>query len=561
VRSQSSTSMTQDFNSGSAEACRKEAQQTMQYQFSNQLFNVVNHIDDVVMQPKEQRVIVLAFLPDPPRNATLVNPIAADFMTSEHIAYNDDRDRYSFFEVQGFLIFEATRIQNPEINKTTLDDTVMVSSPRISTMPLKGHESESRDSVNTTTSMGQSLKDLRLNDHESQTGSQASMSVTLSSFAVGPRSEWTESNSASCSPLTISKNAMAEATANSTSSTSSFAKNLASRLEMTPATEAANNFTARRAPEHQLALKFRARVCKSLFWADVIENGIDLEDCIVNHVYFKDFTIWNQSEIDLHWILNTLDVADGSLLMLSDAETGDPIETHQFIPGFGYRRIRISFRPKDIGEFNYDLQLENLNDSSNTGTVRIHAVVRSMHQEESLVISTGGLLDFGDCHAGTWSRRPLILKNIGDFPLDIKMSADHADVAFDLKMDDVLSTRPYERGTMAALSRSSTLSRGSTPSLDAMPVPRSPSVSSIDNEDATWHVETESPLSREPGIDRMEIEEVLVKPGSERVVEVWYRPEKNASLDEYLSGRLTKRGFRISLQYTRAGSPVKEKKM
>jgi hypothetical protein len=98
----------------------------------------------------------------------------------------------------------------------------------------------------------------------------------------------------------------------------------------------------------------------------------------------------------------------------------------------------MTFKPREIGEFNYDLQIENENDSSNILQSRIHAVVRSVLREESLAVSSGNILDFGDCCAGVWSKQQLILKNVSEVPLEIHFSAENAEVLFHLKTDNLI---------------------------------------------------------------------------------------------------------------------------
>lgn len=46
--------------------------------------------------------------------------------------------------------------------------------------------------------------------------------------------------------------------------------------------------------------------------------------------------------------------------------------------------------------------------------------------QEGLVVSAGGSLDFGDCFTGEVTEKPLTLRNIGDVPIDIRLSTEPA---------------------------------------------------------------------------------------------------------------------------------------
>lgn len=127
-----------------------------------------------------------------------------------------------------------------------------------------------------------------------------------------------------------------------------------------------------------------------MLWSD-IGSGLIFDDCIVGETYYKDCTIWNRSEIELRWVLNTVDISNISnkkWLEFSDYDTGDTLDFAP-IPAYSPKRIRVTFKPKEIGEFNYDLQIENENDSGNTIETRVHALVRSVLTEETLIINSG----------------------------------------------------------------------------------------------------------------------------------------------------------------------------
>ncbi|KAH7052805.1 hypothetical protein BKA57DRAFT_391544, partial [Linnemannia elongata] len=196
--------------------------------------------------------------------------------------------------------------------------------------------------------------------------------------------------------------------------------------------------TAPHKADYQHTVKFRSTVCRSVLYSDIGETGINFEDCAANQEYVKDFTIWNRSEIPLYWQLNTVDVSSASRenwLRFVDYEDSYAVQSKP-IPSYGYRRIRVIFRPKENGDFLFDLLLENLNDASNIEEATIHAAVRAVSRgEDTLTISTGSTMDFGDCCAGVWTRLPLTFTNTGLTPTEIHLKVEGAEVVFDIQTE------------------------------------------------------------------------------------------------------------------------------
>lgn len=104
-------------------------------------------------------------------------------------------------------------------------------------------------------------------------------------------------------------------------------------------------------------------MCKSVLWTEFGETGLVFEDCVVGGTYYKDFSIWNHSEIELYWLLNTVDLnhkssqASEMPLIFTDYSTGESFDWKAPIPAYSQVRIRVTFKPLEVGEFNYDLQV------------------------------------------------------------------------------------------------------------------------------------------------------------------------------------------------------------
>ena len=129
---------------------------------------------------------------------------------------------------------------------------------------------------------------------------------------------------------------------------------------------------------------------------------------------------------------------DGSSMMLG--------ESGETIPGFSHARIRLHFKPREIGQYTMEVVLRNLNDARNRETVGVHALVTSQPQHAGLLVGGNGLLDFGDCYASAATRQLLVVRNISDEALDVHFSSDLPDeVSFDLLGEEEGSAASRER--------------------------------------------------------------------------------------------------------------------
>ncbi|KAI8137679.1 hypothetical protein BJV82DRAFT_674482 [Fennellomyces sp. T-0311] len=386
---------------------------------------------------------------------------------------------------------------------------------------------------------------------------------------------------------------------------------------------------------YQMSIKFRASVCQSVLWTDVAETGINFDDCMLGEGCCKDFTIQNNSEIELHWLLNTVDLSNlnrEGWLQFTDAETGKELD-YGPIPGHSHRRVRLTFIPKEVGEFNYDLQIENANDARNVVQTKVHASVRSSLREESLIVSSGNVVDFGDCISGTWTMRQIVLNNVGESSVEVRFIPEAADVVFDIKAalepgDAEADTGPKgrsrdqsepefpgrlfttrqqqigsDRGPSSPLTtatptaastsevsgpNSEVSSRASSPTssrqamrtaeYESSPSPTSqesygngsistggariqtPVIGSDTTDKESGHdeaadrlIEFSNDRSATPTMNTAgsytRIEDLVLRPGKERVIQVSYRPQRDASINDFNAGQLIRRNFRIVLEY------------
>ncbi|GAN10444.1 hypothetical protein MAM1_0355d09985 [Mucor ambiguus] len=355
--------------------------------------------------------------------------------------------------------------------------------------------------------------------------------------------------------------------------------------------------------DHTLNLDFHATVCQSMLAADELDTGLIFEDSIVGETYIKDVTIRNLSAIDLHWRLNTLDlnhqqqqqqygISDDDWLQFVDACTFMTLGPLKPIAPFSIYTFRVIFTPKEVGKFNYDLQIENINDVQNIIQTKIHATIQRFMHRDTLVVSSGNILDFGDCIAGQWSMQQIVLNNVSESAIEVHFSSEGgAELAFNVKV------KPEDQGLECEISNCTpTLSTNTSIMEKQLPLlqqstapdtlftrPISPSVKtyssqedyassinsyastdvdidmlSVFNEVYTYNTSNYSsststlPIKQQHDLEEentTKIEDMILRPGAERIIQVSYRPAK-AEPNGVYAGQLTRQNnFGILLEY------------
>ncbi|KAF9205229.1 hypothetical protein BGZ59_000594, partial [Podila verticillata] len=396
----------------------------------NQLFNHVNLIDEVTVAAGETEYVILGFLPDPRGKARrgkwesnlagidIINANSGNGSAHGDGLYDDGRRELS---VNGLSAIEGEEFESNDQQTDNFDSFEV--NGLVFFFAYK------------VTAAG-----ARITGHDKPDTPTSGVPITEESYTASP-SVIHASDLIASSPTPHPHMSASEPPS----------------LESSIASISGTSSTPHKA-DYQHTVKFRSTVCRSVLYSNIGETGINFEDCVANQTYVKDFTIWNRSEIPLYWQLHTVDVGNESReewLKFVDYEDsfGDDVEGVDYvdeqgqvhisktmrskpIPSYGYRRIRVIFVPRENGDFLFDMLLENLNDATNIEEATIHATVRAVSRgQDTLLISAGSNLDFGDCCAGMWTRLPMTFTNTGTVPTEIHLKVEGAEVVFDIQTE------------------------------------------------------------------------------------------------------------------------------
>ncbi|KDO27419.1 hypothetical protein SPRG_07007 [Saprolegnia parasitica CBS 223.65] len=192
-----------------------------------------------------------------------------------------------------------------------------------------------------------------------------------------------------------------------------------------------------------ITIPIQGNVCRSLLRLDVKELHFD--DCIPGGSYVKDFTVWNRSEIPLVFrMMSSIPDDQKAMLTCSDYNSGYAMGENPFqVAAYGHMRVRVTYRPVEVGEHSFEILVQNLHDSRNVKTLKVHAIASKEHHREGLSIRepngsflmSGSLMDFGDCYTGMPTPKIVLIKNMTEAPLHIELSSDRPkEVTFELKL-------------------------------------------------------------------------------------------------------------------------------
>ncbi|KAI9290768.1 hypothetical protein K502DRAFT_368962, partial [Neoconidiobolus thromboides FSU 785] len=336
--------------------------------------------------------------------------------------------------------------------------------------------------------------------------------------------------------------------------------------------------------QHILTIPFKSNVCLSVLDSDISNSDISFGSCAINGIYIRDFMIYNRSEIELEYCINFIGSAGSKwrhFFEFHSLPTGPSFTSGKLGP-YQCKKVRMTFQPITECEFNLDMQIVNINDPSNFIECHLYAIVGELDINESPAISTNThLLDYGDCYGGVWVNRILTIKNLSDSHLEILLSSSIPEVKFALTNDDI-----KHRTRLRRQDSSSNLSDNiSEPTSANASKPHSPTSSrfkdidlnslilsenNIDNDINSQRlsnkynrmdIENESETDNDSILDYKYqnhdglpntityIEELVLKPGSEKTIKVYYRPTLNLYSTDFNAGKLIRNSFQIQLFY------------
>jgi hypothetical protein len=178
-------------------------------------------------------------------------------------------------------------------------------------------------------------------------------------------------------------------------------------------------------------LRIEANACMSMLRADT--HSIAFDDSIPGGEYWKEFTVWNLSEIPLSFSLDRCSAMRDSLFQFTvenEEESGHARIIGSgaaiTVDGLSHVRVYVRFRPtKDcLGESNYTVEIENIYNSRNVEVLDVHTIVTKDRHLEGLQISVGTEIDFGDCYSEVGAERDITLRNVTEQILLVKFSMD-----------------------------------------------------------------------------------------------------------------------------------------
>jgi len=185
-------------------------------------------------------------------------------------------------------------------------------------------------------------------------------------------------------------------------------------------------------------------VCCSLMTCDRTELSFD--ECEPNLTYVREFSVWNRSEIRLAFRVE-LSESDGQLELWNYDTNDSLLGTEAEVPAYDHRRIRVIYKPLEVGEFDFQLYVENVNNPNNAITIDISAAVSFESHEKLLRVTMPdgdpipeGVLTMGDCYYGVAAKRTLRVLNCTKRVVDVLLRSDRpGEVSFGLAtVDDIV---------------------------------------------------------------------------------------------------------------------------
>ena len=200
----------------------------------------------------------------------------------------------------------------------------------------------------------------------------------------------------------------------------------------------------------EVKVPFVGQVGLSTFECDV--SQVLFSECVMQGTYYKDFTVWNRSEIPLLFRIPHMEELQGGSKVVSSIASGKgSMKITEYdsrkklrlsrgvkVAGFSHIRLRLSYRPEAVGDHDCKFFIFNANGSGPKQTVQVtvHAHVSLMDESQTRVLEIYNVskdkhkvmtilnrLDFGDCFVEDINTRRVQLFNKGMTDLSLNLSS------------------------------------------------------------------------------------------------------------------------------------------
>ena len=140
-------------------------------------------------------------------------------------------------------------------------------------------------------------------------------------------------------------------------------------------------------------LRLDAKVCPSVLKVDT--HSLAFDDSLPGGEYWKEFTVWNLSEVPLSFSLDRCSTMRESTFQftIESEESGQMQKLVAGAPvavdGLSHVCVSVRFRPTEdsLGEENYTIEIENNLNSRNVEVISVLTIVTKERQADGLQVS------------------------------------------------------------------------------------------------------------------------------------------------------------------------------
>ncbi|KAJ5066295.1 hypothetical protein M0811_03628 [Anaeramoeba ignava] len=250
-------------------------------------------------------------------------------------------------------------------------------------------------------------------------------------------------------------------------------------------------------------------------------NEIFLDQCVVGHWSFREFTIRNKSSITLAFRFASTSLNSiGGVVEFSDFESGSIIEEGE-IPGYSTKIIMLKYKPAQKGELEFEILVENLNDDRHSKILRVRTSTGKSGPTQRLIL-VNPRINFAACYTNTKNQKEINIQNISQEHIVIKLSSDLGkEVTFGIKEEE----DPYTKNQDNGFGKNNQMGQSISTSTSHEDLER---ISNSDERSLSFFKnkkENSEHGNHEDDRENNLIEEISLMPGKGRTIVVWYKPK------------------------------------